>query len=133
MQLAFYKPHKWQDIGGYLIAWWTNSPYSHCELVIDGACYSSSMRDGGVRKKKIDLSEPHWVVVDIEADREYALDFFEKTKGTRYGWSDLITQHVLRLPIKDAGWICSEWCAAATRKTDPVVWHPGMLARHYGV
>ena len=23
--------------------------------------------------------------------------------------------------------------AGATGKTDPVVWHPGMLARHYGV
>lgn len=28
-------PHA-QDIGGYVIAAWTRSAYSHCELVVDG-------------------------------------------------------------------------------------------------
>ena len=30
------------------IQWWTGSIYSHCELVVDGMCYSSSAMDGGI-------------------------------------------------------------------------------------
>jgi hypothetical protein len=46
VQLALYKSHgNWVN---RFIRWWTGSPYSHCELVINGTCYSSSVRDGGV-------------------------------------------------------------------------------------
>ena len=57
----------------------------------------------------------------------------ERTKGERYGWLDLLTQQVLRLPVDDAGWFCSEWCAAGIGLTDPEIWSPVMLARRYGV
>ena len=133
VHLALYRPHRWQDIGGYVIAWWTRSAYSHCELVIDGWCYSSSIQDGGVRRKQIDLAQPHWTVIDIDVDPAKVLVLFERTKGEPYGWLDLITQQVLRLPVSSAGWFCSEWVAAALGLTDPEIWSPGMLARHYGV
>ena len=47
VQLALYKGRG--TLFNALIRWWTRSPYSHCELVINGTCYSSSIRDGGVR------------------------------------------------------------------------------------
>ena len=133
VRLALYRPHRWQDIAGYVIAAWTRSAYSHCELVVDGWCYSSSIRDGGVRRKQIDLTQPHWTVIDIDADPAKVLALFERTAGEPYGWLDLLTQQVLRLPISSAGWFCSEWCAEAIGLTDPEIWSPGMLARHYGV
>lgn len=133
VQLALYKPHRWQDIGGYVIAWWTRSAYSHCELIVDGWCYSSSLRDKGVRRKKIDTSADHWVVVDVAgADTDAILALYERTQGTRYGWTDLITQHVLRLPVNDPGWLCSEWCAEALGLAEPRAWSPGMLAQQFG-
>ena len=45
-KLAFYKAKgNWID---FLVRVFTNSPYSHCELVINKDWYSSSPRDGGV-------------------------------------------------------------------------------------
>ncbi|ENO98603.1 hypothetical protein C667_02823 [Thauera phenylacetica B4P] len=112
VQLALYKPHRAMDIGGRLICFWTRSRYSHVEVVIDGMCYSSSLRDGGVRKKVIDLDRPHWRVIPITwRDDEAALRMFERYNGQPYGYCDLIAQHVLRLPIDDPGLLCSELCA----------------------
>ena len=112
MALAAYEPHRWNDIGGHLTAWWTRSPYSHVEIVINGVCYSSSMRDGGVRKKVIDLDKPWWRVIPIEwADEDAALRVFRRYEGQPYGYLDLLTQHVLRLPVDDPGLLCSELCA----------------------
>ena len=134
MQLALYRPHRWQDIGGYVIAWWTRSAYSHCELVIDGWCYSSSIRDGGVRCKQIDLSADHWTVKGIDGDPDYAMRIFAQYENEPYGWADLFSQQVVRLPVRDShGEFCSSLAARMLGLTDPEIWSPGMLARHYGV
>ena len=118
--LAAYTPHRWSDIGGRLICAWTRSPYSHVEIVIEpviydpfGArCYSSSLRDGGVRAKTIDLTPSWWRVIPITwRDEEAALRVFRRYEGQPYGYWDLITQHVLRLPVDDPGLLCSELCA----------------------
>ena len=110
--LAAYTPHKWHDFGGRAICGWTRSPYSHVEIVINGVCYSSSLRDGGVRAKPIDLNKPHWRVIPIDwRDEDAALRVFRRYDGEPYGWTDLLTQHVLRLPISDPGLLCSELCA----------------------
>lgn len=52
VQIAFYRgpPRRWlHKLSHWLICLFTLSRYSHCELVIDGVCWSSSARDGGVR------------------------------------------------------------------------------------
>ena len=41
--------------------------YSHSEIYIDGICYSSSVRDGGVRSKVIDLNSGKWDIVDLSS------------------------------------------------------------------
>lgn len=127
--IAGYKPHKLTDIGGYAICAWTRSPYSHVEVVIDGLCYTSSLMDGGVRVKKIDLSGAHWDLLDaswINTDR--VIEFYERTKGEPYGYLDLISQHVLRLPWHQSkGWLCSEWIAAAANLPNSRTWTPGMV------
>lgn len=134
VQLALYKPHRAIDIGGRLICWWTRSPYSHCELVVDGECYSSSIRDGGVRKRHIDLTGKHWTVVPLPHVNPLAVTLlYASTKGAGYGWADLLTQQVLRTPVEDRSrWFCSEWAATALGLARPETWTPGMLAEHYG-
>ena len=112
MALAAYEPHRWNDIGGHLTAWWTRSPYSHVEIVINGVCYSSSLREGRVRPKPIDLTPSWWRVIPITwRDEDAALRVFRRYEGEPYGYWDLLTQHVLRLPVDDPGLLCSELCA----------------------
>ena len=58
VQLAMYKaPGNWLNAA---IRWWTGSQYSHCELVVRGTCYSSTIRDGGVRAKVMALPSDRW-------------------------------------------------------------------------
>lgn len=89
--------------------------YSHVELIIDDnldlsqpkRSYSSSVRDKGVRSKDIIFKE-HWDVFSLDADESYALSVFKRYEGDHYGWSDLITQHILRLPVRNNAIICRE-------------------------
>ena len=64
MRVAFYKGKK--RLFNRLVAWWTNGPYSHVELVLpDGYSYTSSFMDGGVRRKYINFAESNWDLLDI--------------------------------------------------------------------
>ena len=106
--IAGYKPYKLTDVGGHLICKWTGEIYSHVELIIDDdldlskpkRSYSSSIRDKGVRSREI-LFREHWDVFPLVADENYALETFKEFEGNSYGWSDLITQHVLKLPVRN--------------------------------
>lgn len=127
--LVGYKPHKLTDLGGYAIAGWTSSLYSHCEVEIDGVCYSSSIRDDGVRSKVIDTSPAHWTRLPLaRVNVERALAVFETLKHRPYGYFDLITQHILRLPLPPGrGVVCSELCAAMLGLPRPHEYSPGSL------
>ena len=97
------------------IQWWTNSVYSHCELVVDGLCYSSSAMDGGVRCKAIDLDPEKWDVIDLPwADGSQIVAYFRETDHHRYGWLGLIFSQLFNLNRETAGaQFCSQWCGAA--------------------
>ncbi|MCK0507926.1 hypothetical protein [Aromatoleum anaerobium] len=132
IQLALYRPHKWWDAGGRLVCWWTKSPYSHCELVVEGECYSSSIRDGGVRAKRIDLRQRHWVVIDLPwADTLRIKLHMAETDGARYGWLDLLTTQLFNSHREDSDkWFCSEWCATALGIPRAELYSPGLLAEY---
>lgn len=87
--------------------------YSHCELVIDGRCYSSSDRDGGVRGKSIDLRSGHWDVFPIAGDATRALAWFREHDGENYDWVGILRFLVPALPPRARHWFCSAACAAA--------------------
>ena len=116
IKLAFYKGKG--TIVDKLIRFRTTSAYSHCELIIDDFMYSSSPRDGGVRKRDLPASLNDGVTWDIVeyacADKESILKFFDSTNGKKYDWLGVLLGQVLYLDIqnKDA-WFCSEWCATA--------------------
>lgn len=123
------------------IQWWNRSIYSHCELVVDGWCYSSSVMDKGVRRKRIgqgddeiSLSTEKWDLIELPwADAESIIRYFVATDHYRYGWPSLITSQLLNLnrPIKGAQF-CSEWCAAALSLPNPSSYSPATLGSMCG-
>ena len=112
VQLAMYKAHgNWLNS---LICWWTGSQYSHCELVIHGVCFSSSVRDGGVRGKCMALPAGSWDVIPIPwADADSVTQWFADHERDRYGWLDLLTGQLLGMQRDHRGVFCSEDCAKA--------------------
>ncbi|MDH1442073.1 hypothetical protein N5O88_05565 [Pseudomonas sp. GD03721] len=124
------------QVGNALIRWWTNDPASHCELVVDGWCYSSSLMDGGVRRKRvgpgadeISLTPDKWVLIELPwADAQQVLAYFEQTEGTPYGWASLILSQLFNLNRRVEGSeFCSEWSAAALGLPAPSSLNPGAL------
>ena len=112
VQLALYKGEG--DFLNRLIRWWTNSPYSHCELVVRGTCYSSSVRDGGVRAKVMAMPADKWDLVGLPwADADAVTDWFIAHERDRYGWLDLLTGQLLGMQRDYRGVFCSEACAKA--------------------
>ncbi|MDG9927413.1 MULTISPECIES: hypothetical protein [unclassified Pseudomonas] len=134
IQLALYKGQG--DIGNAMIRWWTQSIYSHTELVVDGWCYSSSVMDKGVRKKRvglgddeISLSPDKWDLIDLPwADPVRVVEFFRATDHYRYGWPTLLASQVFNrnLQMPELAF-CSEWDAAALGLPCPASYSPAML------
>ncbi|MFT3758441.1 hypothetical protein [Thauera sp.] len=129
MKLALYKGRG--NLGNALIRWWTKSPYSHCELVIGEIWYSSSVRDGGVRAKRLEPNPAHWDYIELPwADAEQVQWYFRSTQGEPYGWLDLIKRQVFNRPGNDFGAFCSEWCAEALGLPTPQQYSPGTLGEY---
>lgn len=128
MHLALYKGKG--QIGNALIRWWTGNSYSHCELVIDGICYSSSVMDKGVRSKSIDLTSGNWDLVELPSElKNPALDYFKKTEHDSYGWPSLIASQIFnRNHTSKHAAFCSEWCAAALNLPCPPTYSPSTLS-----
>lgn len=128
MRLAMYKAKG--KIGNAGIRFWTNSQYSHCELEIDGVCYSSSVQDKGVRKKVIDLNNGNWDFIDIPwGDKEKVLAYFAATDSNTYGWLSLITSQLFnRNSPRKSAQFCSEWVAAALGLPNPATYSPRTVA-----
>ena len=127
VKLAMYKAKgNWLNS---LICWWTGSQYSHCELVINGTCYSSSIRDGGVRGKVMALPADKWDVIDLPWADEYAAQrWFNQHAHDRYGFADLLLCQLFGMRRDSRGVFCSEACAAALGLPDPTRFSPGELA-----
>lgn len=117
-------------IGNALVRVWTRSIYSHCELVIDDAWYSSSLMDGGVRAKQIAMNPDHWDLIRLpDSVAPLILEHYVATAGQRYGWLDLIRSQIFNGNHDEAGAsFCSEWCAAALRLPNPASYSPRTLA-----
>lgn len=114
--LAFYYRAKLSD---WLIRVFTKGPYSHAELAVplgEGQyrCYTSSIRDGGVRVKNMPLPEDKWDLIPISKlgslrnDSPETIEaFFESKKGLKY---DFLGALGIILPTQDRAnkWFCSE-------------------------
>lgn len=112
-----------------LIRIMTRGKYSHCEIAIMAnhtaktsspmyVCYSSSFRDGGVRKKRMKLPNDKWDLLPLNGlSGDEIKQYFNATQGKHYdvlgvlGYLIGIHQH----PNK---FFCSEWCYNAIFGSD---------------
>lgn len=114
----------------------TSGPYSHCEIAVqrsDGLydCYSSSIRDGGVRMKTMPLPSDKWDLLALPntVAAHAALQFtFGQTRGSRYDWFGAVGI-VIGTAQRPAKWFCSEWCAFALNYPAPASYSPNSLAK----
>ena len=132
--LALYKGEgDWKD---KLVKWWTESRFSHCEIYdsVTGFCYSSSMRDGGVRRKKIKVDQhPNWELVPIDpTDLNFRLfAVYSVNKGYPYDYLGIAFSQFLPLKRhKKHKWFCSEFCAAVMDLDNPHKYSPQDLYKY---
>lgn len=137
MQVAFYKGTKpgLPGVFNRSVRWWTNGPYSHCELVVSrlpngqARCWSSANLDGGVRAKGITLDPAHWDLVDVPwADLAAAVEWFRLHDGDGYDTLGLFGFVGPRGDGDQGKWFCSEAVAAALGADDPWRFDPNTLA-----
>ncbi|HDR1428741.1 enoyl-CoA hydratase [Pasteurella multocida subsp. multocida] len=112
----------------------TKGIYSHCEIVVRREefltghhyevevihdCYSSSIRDGGVRCKQIDVYDREkWDLIELKNIKEEQIKrYFESTKGLSYDWWGALGI-VLGLKQKRSKFFCSEWCFNCIKNSD---------------
>ena len=135
---AWYKPSiAAARLSDWAIRTLTRSIYSHCELAVaceNGQydCYSSSVRDGGVRMKTMKLPAEKWDLIELcqmNLFEETAL-LFERTQGQGYDWLGALGVVLHTHQDKDK-WFCSEWCAAALGLANPERFSPETLAQHF--
>lgn len=114
--LAMYKAEgNWVD---KIIRLFTGKPYSHCEIaveVVEGMpyCYSSSPRDGGVRRKIMKLPKEKWDLIPLPYTSGQKVEaFYQKTRDKKYDFLGAVGC-VLPLRQKPSRYYCSEWCYEA--------------------
>ncbi|HDR1038251.1 hypothetical protein SAMN05421675_1356 [Pasteurella multocida] len=132
--LALYKGKKSgkkpKDLLARLSDWLTRKltkgAYSHCEIAVMKEvfvsghhyetevmyeCYSSSIRDGGVRCKEIDVSDSSkWDLIELSDVTEAQVKhYFNCTKGLKYDWWGALGI-VFGIKQKRSRFFCSEWC-----------------------
>lgn len=118
VKVAFYKGLEATDTTIYdkAICYYTKGQYSHTELVLfDSISYSSSPRDGGVRRKKIIFDDKDWDFIEIDnIDVNKIVKFFNLTENDKYDWIGIFGFIV---PFKDRtnAWFCSEWVSNALK------------------
>ena len=114
----------------------TRGQYSHCEIAValDGGqfeCYSSSIRDGGVRCKTMPLPAAKWDLIELP-DSSGSLKtnlaaVFARTQGQRYDLPGALGV-VFKTRQRSGRWFCSEWCGQVLGLSEPWRFSPNDLA-----
>lgn len=126
--LAFYKaPGEFYD---KVIRFWTGSPYSHVEIVLDQRWFSASPREGHVRFKSIVPKDGHWDFVETNKKIVSPMRDFV---GLKYDWTGVFMAQglgkigIARSVHERQKFFCSEVCAAVLGHPFPHTLSPGNL------
>lgn len=126
VRIAFYKAK-----GNYVdkaIRIWTNSPYSHCEIVIDKNWYSSSPRDNGVRFKQIEPEIDSWDYVEVDINIDRLNKVYEEHKNQGYDYLGIALCMILPLGRNSKKkMFCSEFIAMVLGLDKPEMYSPDDL------
>jgi len=146
--LAFYKGKG--TIADKFIRWWTNSKYSHAEVVIGepkcGVWISSSVRDGGVRKKKVNYKPENWDIVELSDKMSISENMiysrYNRIDSCAYDWFNIVFNlgvlnfmnysNKCMIDSKNR-FVCSECCAYLLGIDEPCRFDPGDLAQWAGL
>ena len=121
IKVAFFKGEG--NIINRIVRWWTNSIYSHAELVLpDGITWlgiSPFLKSKVDSRFKIEYEPSEWDFISIKVTQEQLdiiMEFFEATEGQGYDWAGMLLSQFLPCKIKHKKrWYCSEWIAYALR------------------
>jgi hypothetical protein len=134
MKVAFYKVSA-PNAGAFdkLISFYTNSIYSHAELIFStGLSFSSSIRDGGCRYKAIGFDPVSWDYISlpyITPEREVEIKkFCNSQNGKGYDYVGLFLTQVFPFDLEDPNrWFCTEIVARALGFTHASSYNPKKL------
>lgn len=120
----------------WLIRKITRGQYSHCEIAIDLGgkfeCYSSSWRDGGVRRKLIYLAPDKWDLIALpDHMAQQARELYRQTLGAKYDTWGMFATLTPCIKGSITRWFCSEWCAKAMGLAKPEMYSPNSLAQYF--
>lgn len=95
--------------------------HSHAEIVIDGVCYSSSLRDGGTRAKQINLNTGRWDVLDVPVwfNEDAAKKIAKSLLGRKYDRRGALALAIPSLGQNDGKIFCFEFVAQCLQLDDP--------------
>lgn len=96
--------------------------HSHAELCINGVCYSSSVRDKGVRSKLIDLNSGKWDLKEIqltEQEVRKSLDRFLVIEGKSYDFLGAIGVVLPLIEDSKSKFFCFEVVAEMLEMPNP--------------
>jgi hypothetical protein len=124
VKIAFYKGNSntaWNNFWANAVRWWTNGPYSHAEVITktDDAgryyCYSSTIKEHGVRGEWRVLPEAEWDFVDVDYDPDRVISWFEERikQGFGYDLAGLLGFVFRRDDYSKDKYFCSEAVAAS--------------------
>jgi len=128
IKIAFYKGNG-NCING-IVRWWTNSIYSHAELILpDGNTWigiSPFLKSKVASRTKLltDYSEWDFITIEVtQAQADIIMEFYDDTKGHGYDWIGMLLSQFLPCKIKHKRrWYCSEWIAYALRISSVIDW-----------
>lgn len=120
IRIAFFKGNlrEWHH---RFIRWWSKSPYSHAEIVLDDGetwvSISPFLYTRVAARIRTNVSRDEWdyLVFRVTPEELHALkDFISETTGDGYDWVGMVLSQVLPFIIKGKSrWYCSSWVFTA--------------------
>ncbi|EAA3680075.1 hypothetical protein DOA99_07630 [Salmonella enterica subsp. houtenae] len=129
--IAFYKGradhHSLARLADWVTRVVTRGIYSHCELALplptgEFRCYSSSVRDKGVRCKVMPLPAEKWDRLPLNVLPSGVEEFFQRHRSIRYDWLGALGNRG-----RSDKFFCSEFCAEFLHLRDSWRWSPNLL------
>lgn len=104
------------DIFAKTVCWWTQTPFSHCEVVVDSVWYAAVPGKGVIaHRPPADMGS--WITVEVPARpyQQASLEtWLQDELGCGYDWRGLL--FAVDFPRKaphPKKWFCSEYAAMA--------------------